>query len=70
MTQARSYRYAVPTDQPAPDAGEGQPSGFIRFIAIPTPTYDALAAKAAERGMSVAQALAHALDAFFKSPKE
>jgi hypothetical protein len=64
---ARSYKFAVPTDAVE---DEGQPTGTIRFLAIPTPTYDAFAAKAAERGMSVAQALAHALDAFFKSPKE
>jgi hypothetical protein len=70
MTQARSYRYAAPTDQPQPDAGEGQPTGFLRFIALPTPTYDALAAKAAERGMTVAQAVARAIDDFFKKPKE
>jgi hypothetical protein len=67
MSQAKSYRYAVPTDA---STGEGQPSGTVRFIVIPTPTYDAFAVKAAERGMSVAHALSLALDSFFKAPKE
>jgi hypothetical protein len=64
---ARAYRYAAPVEQaPTEDA----PTGNIRFIALPAPTYDAFAAKAAERGMSVAQAFARALDDFLKKPKE
>ena len=64
---ARSYRYAAPTDSPE---GEGQPTGVLQFVAIPTTTYAVLSAKAAERGMSVAQAVASALDDFLKKPKE
>ena len=61
MARTTAYGFDAPTSIEG-----GSPSGSIVLLPIPEPTYAAISDRAAQRGMTAAQAIAQAIDEFLR----